>query len=330
MEIKTKNLFFAFVIIIILLLSVIGNLIFKEPDAATIYILENNGITEENHVKKTVLQVSDSIEKETILKSENILTEIDINIATKEELMQLKGVGEVIADRIINYRENVKPFDNIEEIKEVEGIGDKIFNDNKNLITVNEKNNTATEVSVVVSIVTVIMPAVCESEVLKTTETEVITTTEATTKPVNFPLELNICTKEELLELPGIGEVLADRIIEYRNLWNGFRDKEELLDVKGIGTFTYDEIKNLVYVKGEVLYIYRKNDDVTQKPNYKININTATKEELMQLPEITESIANDIVEYRMAINGFTSIEELYYIPSMTQEKIDNIKILIIY
>ena len=60
---------------------------------------------------------------------------ININQASKEELMTLPNIGEKRAEAIIEYR-NVNKFENIEDIKNVTGIGDKFFEAMKDLITV--------------------------------------------------------------------------------------------------------------------------------------------------------------------------------------------------
>ena len=60
---------------------------------------------------------------------------ININTASKENLMSLSGIGEVYSERIIEYR-NKKQFTAIEEIKNIEGIGDKTFEKIKDFITV--------------------------------------------------------------------------------------------------------------------------------------------------------------------------------------------------
>ncbi len=60
---------------------------------------------------------------------------VNINTATKKELVALKHVGDKLADRIVEYRSK-HPFKSIEEIMQVKGIGQKVFDANKDMITV--------------------------------------------------------------------------------------------------------------------------------------------------------------------------------------------------
>ena len=64
---------------------------------------------------------------------------VNINSATKEILMGLDGIGEAYAERIIAYREQNGPFQSAEDILKVKGIGEKIFEANKNRIVVKDQ-----------------------------------------------------------------------------------------------------------------------------------------------------------------------------------------------
>ena len=61
---------------------------------------------------------------------------VNINTATAEKLDTLPGVGPSIAQRIIDYRTTNGPFQSIEDIKNVKGIGDATFEKLKDKITV--------------------------------------------------------------------------------------------------------------------------------------------------------------------------------------------------
>ncbi len=61
-------------------------------------------------------------------------------------------------------------------------------------------------------------------------------------------INVNRAGISELSGLPGIGETLAQRIIEYRVQFGPFRDKEELKKVKGIGEKRLEKIKNLIII----------------------------------------------------------------------------------
>ena len=75
--------------------------------------------------------------KEQINKKDNI---ININNATQSQLETLPGIGPSIAIKIINYRNEHGKFKSINDIKNVNGIGENKFNNIKNLITIKWKN----------------------------------------------------------------------------------------------------------------------------------------------------------------------------------------------
>lgn len=69
-------------------------------------------------------------------ETQGITYPININQATKEEFMTLPGIGEVLAQRILTYREENGPFTHVEEIMNVAGIGKKRMEDMLELITI--------------------------------------------------------------------------------------------------------------------------------------------------------------------------------------------------
>ena len=65
-----------------------------------------------------------------------VLAKININTATKEELMTLKGIGEVKAEAIIEYREKYGGIRSIEELINIKGIGERTIENIRNDIII--------------------------------------------------------------------------------------------------------------------------------------------------------------------------------------------------
>ena len=68
----------------------------------------------------------------------------------------------------------------------------------------------------------------------------------APSKPNEPCLNLNIATAEELIKLPGIGEVMAKRIIDYRERHGRFRRPEEIIIIEGFSEKKYRAIAGMI------------------------------------------------------------------------------------
>ena len=90
-------------------------------------------VTENNKTNDSQKNNSNDIREEM---DEPLNTLVNINTATKETLMSLKGIGESKADKIIEYRNTQGTFKTIDEIKNVSGIGDSVYEKIKDYITV--------------------------------------------------------------------------------------------------------------------------------------------------------------------------------------------------
>lgn len=72
---------------------------------------------------------------------------------------------------------------------------------------------------------------------------------QAAAAATQFPINLNTATAEQLEAIPGIGPVLAHRIIEYRQTRGRFQSVDELLEVRGIGSKRLENMRPYVVVK---------------------------------------------------------------------------------
>jgi comEA protein len=67
--------------------------------------------------------------------------------------------------------------------------------------------------------------------------------------PPSKPIDINLATSDQLQQLPGIGPVIAQRIIDYRKKSGPFRNVDELIAVRGISDKRLAKIKPYVFVK---------------------------------------------------------------------------------
>ncbi len=107
------------------------NLSMKLTNEMVIYVNNKNSFT----TTTKVTELNDAKIKEEKQEKNTNNGLVNINTASKEELMTLNGIGESKANSIIEYRKTNK-FNTIEDIMNVSGIGEKFFEQIKNNITV--------------------------------------------------------------------------------------------------------------------------------------------------------------------------------------------------
>ncbi|HNE49692.1 MAG TPA: helix-hairpin-helix domain-containing protein [Chitinophagales bacterium] len=121
-------------------------------------------------------------------------------------------------------------------------------------------------------------------------------------QPADFKIEVNSATEEDFDKLKGIGKVFAGRIVAFRNKLGGFYSIEQIKDVYGIQDSVFQNFKKQLTIK--------------PKNATKIDINTATFEELTANPYLFSTVAKQIIGYRTKVRPFESVEDvknLYFI-----------------
>jgi competence protein ComEA len=118
-------------------------------------------------------------------------------------------------------------------------------------------------------------------------------------------VEINTADTSAFIALPGIGNKLAARIINFRDKLGGFYSIEQISEIYGLPDSTFQKIKPFLNV-----------DNSSVK---KININIATKDEMKLHPYIKWNLANAIVEYRNQHGNYTSADDLKKISMVTEE-----------
>lgn len=111
------------------------NLAYKLQDGQKIYIPNKK---DKNKAKVYITSESGNnvIEEGNTSEEGGKNKKVNINQATKSELETLPGIGEAMANRIIEYREQNGKFQKIDDLKNVKGIGEAKFNKIKELITI--------------------------------------------------------------------------------------------------------------------------------------------------------------------------------------------------
>jgi competence protein ComEA len=163
---------------------------------------------------------------------------IDLNDADVIDLRMLPGVGEKMAQRIIEHREKNGPFRSLDELRQVRGIGPAILERIRPHLRIGSYTEEAPPPP----------PRVVRGAAPERTAAE--PPAKGKKKPPAEKIDLNRATPEQLKALPGIGPTLAGRIVEARRN-RPFRSVDELRKIKGIGAKTLTRLRPHVTVGGD-------------------------------------------------------------------------------
>ncbi len=125
--------------------------------------------------------------------------------------------------------------------------------------------------------------------------TEFTVIKDSVVKPLPL-LEINAASKEDLIELNGVGEFYAKQILKYKNELGGFVFIEQLLEVWKMRLETYEKLLPQLSID-------------TNKIK-KINVNTCSLEDLRSHPYLDYYQANSIIKMRMQKDGYNELQEI--------------------
>lgn len=183
---------------------------------------------------------------------------------------QRLGLSEKTSRTIDKYRSKGGKFYKPEDIRKIWGMPEGFYERVKDYITTSSVQNNYQQ---------------------NNFEKPTYTKTEKKVVVVN----INEADTSAFIALPGIGSKLAARIINFRDKLGGFYSVEQIGETYGLPDSTFQKIKGSLQLNGNVK---------------KLNVNTATKDELKVHPYIRWNLANTIVEYRNQHGVFKSLDEL--------------------
>ena len=153
--------------------------------------------------------------------------------------------------------------------------------------------------------------------------------------------DLNKTTRADLIDLPGIGPSLADSILAYRERHGPFRSLDDLEQVTGVGPRKLESVRQFLFVSDSGLdpqtspapansQVLSSTPDLhpdTSQPARpgRLNLNTASLEQLMALPGIGETYASQILERRRQLGSFRNWNEVAIIPGVGPKRLENLQ-----
>ncbi|WP_207432514.1 ComEA family DNA-binding protein [Sabulibacter ruber] len=206
------------------------------------------------------------------------------NDLTVEQWQEL-GLNKYIAQRILNYKAKAGAFKSKAQLRRIYGLPDSLFQLWYPYIDLPDENPRYGD-------------AYAKDQPFSGSFTESRPKTEYPRKRWELqPFDLNTADTTELKLIRGIGSKLSARIVNFRDKMGGFHSVEQVAEVYGLAPEVADSVRKY----GFIARAYQPR---------KINLNTATFEELRQHPYVGYSLARAIINYRTQHGPYPGVEEL--------------------
>ncbi len=213
---------------------------------------------------------------------------VDVNGADSSEFTRLRGIGPVLASRIVRFREKAGGFDSIQQVAATYGLSGETFD--------------------------YIVPYLrLDSALLVAYRQQLPHESPAT--PAR-KLDLNEASASELERLPGIGPVLSKRIVKYRNSLGGFQSVDDLSEVYGLPPETLIKIRPLLTLQSAVA-----EQDEGPDLIFPIDLNTSDEQALARIPGLGEREAQRIVKFRELLGFYYQTDQLSQVYGLDSEQV---------
>lgn len=196
-------------------------------------------LAERRSIADSLLAAGDSAAAESERRNRPLEEDeqIDPNTASAEELDRLPGVGPATAERIVRERTEGGPFATVAELTRVSGIGPRSLERLRPHLRLAAGSRPRSASG-----------AELQSASVRSGTARQLSGPAPLASPAAV-LDLNRATVEELVALPGVGPVIAERIVALRASRGRFADIAELEEVSGVGPKSLERIAPLVRVR---------------------------------------------------------------------------------
>jgi competence protein ComEA len=303
---ESRGFIVLFVLIILAISAPFFIDFFKTEKVEDVKITMNNIKVEGNKYEK--YDKYDSKYPKNNSKKSYQLKQFDPNLISAEEFKGL-GIPGFIAERIVKYREKGGKFKRKEDLSKIYGLLPEKYEELEPYILLPflEIQKSQTPQTELTAEYNSNKPANPNFEVKKEVPVVAEIPKNSFKKPVRF--DINVADTTTLKQIPGIGSGYAKRIIKFRESLGGFISVNQISETFGLPPEVFTEIEKFAFY---------------QNAPKKININTATIEEIDAHPYINKFQAKTIVAYRTEHGNFDSIDDLKKIKTLNEDIISKI------